>query len=132
MEEDYSKYIPLIIIALLTLMQIFIRLSTRRARGKKVSALDGVTSAEQQKMERIIIYFTSSFCAPCKAMAPMIQKISEETGAIVKLDALEHGELATEMGARGAPAFVLVENGIIEKVHLGALTDKRIKEMLKL
>ncbi len=132
MEEDYSKYIPLIIIALLTLMQIFMRLSSRAARGKKVSALDLIATAKQQQMERIIIYFTSSYCGPCKTMAPMIKTISDETGAIIKLDALEHGDLATEMGARGAPAFVLVENGIINRVHLGALTEKRIKEMLKL
>lgn len=132
MEEDYTKYIPLIIIGLLTLMQIYMRLSTRLVRGKKVSKLDGITTAEQQKMERLVIYFTSGFCGPCKTMASMIDKISTETGAIVKLDALEHGDLATEMGARGAPAFVLLTNGVIEKVHLGALTEKRIKEMLKL
>lgn len=132
MEEDYSKYIPLVLIGFLTLMQIFMRLSSRLARGKTVKGFDSITTLEQRQMERVIIYFTSGFCAPCKAMAPMIQTIADETGAIIKLDALEYGEMATEMGARGAPAFVLVENGIIEKVHLGALTEKRIKEMLKL
>ncbi|MCW8826997.1 MAG: thioredoxin family protein [Gammaproteobacteria bacterium] len=132
MEEDYSKYIPLVIIALLTVMQIVMRLSSRLARGKKVSALEGIASKEQLQMERLVIYFTSGFCGPCKTMAPMIDSLMNETGAIIKLDALEYGEMATEMGARGAPAFVLVENGVINKVHLGALTEKRIKEMLKL
>ncbi len=132
MEEDYSKYIPLLLIGFMTLMQIFMRLSSRWARGKKVPKFDSITTPEQRDMARVLIYFTSGFCAPCKAMAPMIQTISDESGAIIKLDALEYGEIATEMGARGAPAFVLVENGIIQKVHLGALTQKRIKEMLKL
>ncbi|MDH3355764.1 MAG: thioredoxin family protein [Chromatiales bacterium] len=132
MEEDYTKYIPLIIIGFMTLMQIYMRLSTRLVRGKKISSLGDVATTEQQKMERLIIYFTSGFCGPCQTMAPMIEQISTETGAIVKLDALEYGELATEMGARGAPAFVLLDNGVINKVHLGALTEKRIKEMLKL
>lgn len=132
MEEDYSKYIPLVLIGFLTLMQIFMRLSSRLARGKKVTGFDSITTPEQRQMKRVLIYFTSGFCAPCKAMGPMIQNIADETGAIIKLDALEYGELATEMGARGAPAFVLVASGIIEKVHLGALTEKRIKEMLKL
>ena len=132
MEEDYTKYIPLVIIGLLTLMQIFMRLSTRLVRGKKVSIVDGIATPEQQKMDRLIIYFTSGFCGPCKTMAPMIEKLSIETGAIIKLDALEYGDMATEMGARGAPAFVLLENSVINRVHLGALTEKRIKEMLKL
>lgn len=132
MEEDYSKYIPLVLIGFMTLMQIFMRLSSRLARGKQVAGFDNIATPEQRQMKRVIIYFTSGFCGPCKTMAPMIQTISDETGAIIKLDALEYGELATEMGARGAPAFVLVEKGVIQKVHLGALTDKRIKEMLKL
>ena len=132
MEEDYSKYIPLLLIGFMTLMQIFMRLSSRWARGKKVPKFDSITTPEQRDMARVLIYFTSGFCAPCKAMAPMIQTIADESDAIIKLDALEYGEIATEMGARGAPAFVLVENGIIQKVHLGALTQKRIKEMLKL
>jgi len=132
MEEDYTKYIPLVIIGLLTLMQILMRLSSRMVRGKPISSLKGVATDEQQKMDRVIVYFTSGYCGPCKAMAPMINKISEQTGAIIKLDALEHGELATEMGARGAPAFVLLVKGVIDRVHLGALTEKRIIEMLKL
>jgi thioredoxin 1 len=132
MEEDYTKYIPLVIIGLLTLMQIGMRLSSRRARGKKISTLDAIATAEQQQMPRLIIYFSSSYCGPCKTMAPMIEKITAETGAIIKLDALEYGELATEMGARGAPAFVVLEKGIINRVHLGALTENRIKEMLTL
>jgi thioredoxin 1 len=132
MEEDYTKYIPLVIIGLLTLMQIGMRLSSRRARGKKISTLDAIATTEQQQMPRLIIYFSSSYCGPCKTMAPMIEKITAETGAIIKLDALEYGELATEMGARGAPAFVVLEKGIINRVHLGALTENRIKEMLTL
>jgi thiol-disulfide isomerase/thioredoxin len=132
MEEDYTKYIPLVIIGLITLMQIGMRLSSRRARGKKISTLDAIATAEQQQMPRLIIYFSSSYCGPCKTMAPMIEKITAETGAIIKLDALEYGELATEMGARGAPAFVVLEKGIINRVHLGALTENRIKEMLTL
>lgn len=132
MEEDYTKYLPLVLIGLLTLMQIGMRLSSRLVRGKKISALDDIATKEQQQMSRLIIYFSSGYCGPCKTMAPMITRISEESGAIIKLDAIEHGELATEMGARGAPAFVLLENGVINKVHLGALTEKRINEMLNL
>ena len=60
----------------------------------------------------------------------MIDKLSEESGNLVKLDAIEHGDLASRLGARGAPAFVQLAQGTVLKVHLGSLTEPRLRQML--
>lgn len=128
--SDNLKYLPFVIIALLTLLQIGIRVSARRMRGRSVSDLEGLVDSAWMEKERLVLYFTSPYCQPCKAMAPMIGKLTEETGNLVKLDAIEHGELASRLGARGAPAFVQLKKGTIVKVHLGALTEPRLRQML--
>jgi hypothetical protein len=63
-------------------------------------------------------------------MAPMAERLTAELGNLVKLDALEHGELATRLHARGAPAFVFVKQGKITGVHLGSLTEARLRSHL--
>ena len=60
----------------------------------------------------------------------MTKCLTAELGNLVKLDALEHGELATRLHARGAPAFVFVEQGRIAGVHLGSLTEARLRTHL--
>lgn len=128
--SDYLKYLPFLLIGLLTFIQIFVRLSAWRMRGHSLSELDGLLEPLWLNKERLVIYFSSAYCGPCKAMKPMIERLSDETGNILKLDAIEHGELASRLGARGAPAFVQVEQGKVVKVHLGSLTETRLRQML--
>lgn len=128
--SDYLKYLPIVLIVLMTLLQVFIRLSARRMRGRSVAELKGLIDDRWLEKEKLVIYFSSAYCQPCKAMAPMIDKLSEESGNLVKLDAIEHGDLASRLGARGAPAFVQLAQGTVLKVHLGSLTEPRLRQML--
>jgi thioredoxin-like negative regulator of GroEL len=127
---EWSKYIPLVLIALMTLLQIYIRFSARFMKGKPLPELQGVVDESLLQRDKLVLYFSSEYCQPCKEMAPMISKLTTELGNLVKLDALEHGELATRLHARGAPAFVFVEQGKVAGVHLGALTEARLRSHL--
>ncbi len=128
--SEYLKYLPFVLIGLLTLLQLFIRLSARRMRGHALSELGGLVDEKWLQKKKLVLYFSSAYCQPCKAMTPIIDKLSAETGNLVKLDAIEHGELASRLGARGAPAFVQVSGGQIVNVHLGSLTEARLRTML--
>lgn len=128
--SEYLKYLPFVLIVLITLLQIGVRLSARRMRGHSLSELEGLITPDLLCKEHLVLYFSSAYCHPCKAMAPMIDRLSNETGNLVKLDAIEDGELASRLGARGAPAFVQISGGKIIKVHLGSLTEARLRQML--
>lgn len=128
--SDNLKYLPFVLIGVMTLIQLFIRFSARRMRGYELSELKGLLAPEWLDKEKLVIYFSSAYCAPCKAMLPMIEQLARESGNILKLDAIEDGELATRLGARGAPAFVQVSKGKVVKVHLGSLTEAKLRQML--
>ena len=127
---EWTKYIPLVLIALMTLLQLYIRFSARFMKGKALPELEGVVDASMLSRDKLVIYFSSEYCHPCKEMAEMINPLAAELGNIVKLDALEHGDLATKLHARGAPAFVFVEQGKVAGVHLGSLTEKQLRGRL--
>lgn len=127
---EWTKYIPLVLIGLMTLLQLYIRFSARFMKGKPLPELHGVVDDSLLKGDKLVLYFTSEYCQPCKEMAPMVERLFNELGNVVKLDALEHGDLATSLHARGAPAFVFIEAGVIVGVHLGALTEPRLRARL--
>jgi len=128
--SDNLKYLPFVLIGLITLMQLFILFSARRMRGRSLSELDGLLEAEWLDKDRLVIYFSSAYCGPCKAMKPMIEKLASEFDNLALFDAIEHGELASKLGARAAPAFVEVERGKVVKVHLGAQSEGKLRRML--
>lgn len=123
---EWSKYIPLVLIAALTLLQIYIRFSARFMRGKPLPEMNGVIDESLLKRDKLVIYFSSEYCQPCKAMMPMITRLLSQQDNLIKLDALEHSELATRLHARGAPAFVCIERGQITDVHLGVFSEKKL------
>ncbi len=127
---EWTKYIPLVLIALMTLLQLYIRFSARFMKGKPLPELQGVVDASLLGGDKLVLYFSSEYCQPCKEMAPMINRLVSELGNLVKLDALEHGELATKLHARGAPAFVFVEQAKVAGVHLGSLTEAQLRSHL--
>jgi thioredoxin len=80
-----------------------------------------------QHAGRVLIDFYTPTCPPCRAMAPTLEQIAAEQQAnlkIVKVDASEEAELATEFGIRAVPTFVLL-NGGTKKAQLTGLRSKR-------
>ena len=135
--SEYLIYLPFVLIAAGTLLQLYIHLSARRMRGRDLSVQPGMSALDKlcpdwRERPRLLLYFSSAYCGPCKSMAPSIDALAKESGAIFKLDAIEHGNLATVLGARGAPAFVLLEQGKVARVHLGSLSEGALRKMLGL
>lgn len=128
--SEYLKYLPFVLIGVITLMQLFIFFSARRMRGRHLSDMAGLLDPEWLEKERAVLYFSSAYCGPCKAMAPIIEKLSSEHGNLAKFDAHEHAELANKLGVRAAPTFVQLEKGKVVKVHLGALSEGKLRRLL--
>lgn len=133
--SDYLIYLPLLLIALGTLLQLYIHLAARRMRGRDISAQPGMEALDTlcpdwRERPRLLLYFSSAYCGPCQAMMPVIDGLVSEGAALLKLDALEQGELATTLGARGAPAFVLLEQGKVARVHLGSLSEAALRRLV--
>jgi len=64
--------------------------------------------------EKVLIDFYSSWCGPCKKMAPIIDEIAEEsddTVVIAKIDGGEFHKIAQEYNITGVPTLVLFKNG---------------------
>ena len=62
----------------------------------------------------VIIDFFADWCGPCKMMAPVVEKLSNEyTGKLkfCKLNTDEAQEIASSFEIQGIPALVVVSNG---------------------
>lgn len=115
--------IVLAVVVLLVGMQIYMRLSVKRMEGK--SAPD--TGRQEQSG---VYYFFSESCGPCKAITPMIESMQQEHSNLHKVDVMSDLTLAQEFGIRATPTFVVVRDGKIDKVMLGAVSEKRLRELL--
>lgn len=59
-----------------------------------------------------ILYFSSSWCGPCKQLAPLMERLKNE-GKITyeKIDVDADTELSAKYGVRNIPTLISVDSG---------------------
>ena len=68
----------------------------------------------------VVVDFTATWCGPCKRIAPIFAKLSEENVDVkfIKIDVDENAETASKCSITAMPTFKFYKNGE-EKTALG-------------
>ena len=80
-----------------------------------------------------LVDFWASWCGPCKMIAPIIDEISEEYGArlrVCKMDVDSNPETAVKFNVRGIPTLLIFKNGNIEATKVGAISKAQLVEFV--
>lgn len=118
------------IVGALLLFQLQFHWRARRQRGKP--APDGYRDLMPRGWNgtRALLYFHSAHCGPCRALSPLVDRKREGFPELIKVDVTAEPELAREFGVMGTPTFVQVRKDHIARVVLGAVSEKRLDELL--
>ena len=81
--------------------------------------------------EPILVDFWAPWCAPCRMLIPILNKLSEQY-KIVKLNVQEHPEIAARFNVSAIPALMVFKEGKVVKTRVGLCNEADIKEMLEL
>ncbi|MFA5626060.1 MAG: thioredoxin family protein [Thiohalomonadaceae bacterium] len=128
------QYLPFVLIGVLVLlmaMPVYIRLSSKRMQGQSAPDYATLLAPEQQAMDKLLFYFYSEHCGPCRSLAPLIDRMGERFGNVVKVNVKYQADAARKFGIRATPTIVLVEHGKIIKVLLGAVSEKQLEVLLR-
>lgn len=82
--------------------------------------------------EPFLLDFTATWCGPCKALAPVIEKLAAETKGRLRVGTIDIDaapEVSARYHVRGAPTVVVFRDGKEAARHLGVATEKRLLEL---
>ena len=77
----------------------------------------------------VLVDFWASWCAPCKAIAPVLEDLAREYDGklkIVKVDVTNCEETAVQYNIRNIPALIIFKNGEAAAQQVGAAPRSKL------
>jgi thioredoxin 1 len=95
---------------------------------------DAAFDAEVLKSDLpVLVDFWAPWCGPCRAIAPVIDELTQEFEgkvSIKKMNVDENPATPSKFGIRAIPTLILFKNGEVVEQVTGAVSKASLKQML--
>jgi thioredoxin 1 len=79
----------------------------------------------------VIVDFWATWCSPCRAIAPVLERLSVEYDGklvVAKVDVDENPAYAQQFGVQGIPTLLMISQGKEVSRVVGALPEAKLKD----
>jgi thioredoxin 1 len=98
-----------------------------------VATADAFETEVLQSKQPVLVDFWAPWCAPCKALAPTLEKVAEQYAdqiKVVKVN-VDDSAIGAKYGVRGIPTLILFKDGQPVQTNVGNITQPKLNSMVE-
>ena len=79
----------------------------------------------------MVLYFTATWCGPCKMFKPTVQAVSAETGVGINyIDVDQQQDVAQKYGISSVPTIIVENDGNVVYRNSGVMSKPQLTQVL--
>jgi thioredoxin 1 len=94
---------------------------------------DTFETAVLKSEQPVLVDFWAEWCAPCRAIAPILEDVARDKGdklTVVKINIDENPNTPGKYGVRGIPTLMLFKGGQLAATKIGALPKGALNDWI--
>ena len=98
-----------------------------------ITSTDDLFEDEIMKSSSAVVQFSATWCGPCQALKPIMERVSEEMSDKFKFyyhDIDSSPNSPTKFAVRGVPTVMIFKNGELKATKVGAVPESEMKTWL--